>query len=265
MKKTRYLTTALLLAGSMISLSALAQQDAAQIEAQASGTLVNYGGAGDPVANPIITAVLTQPGMVGGHNYTSWAFLAQDSTGSLDMFGSLTGLGYTPTLGDAITVSGTFSPFHQIPEIGTITAIGASSSGNPVPAASVFTVSQLNQTTLPLNIAGYWVEIQNATISGGTTWNSYSQGNQTLTVTDATGSMTLYDWVTSYSTDAAMGGNPIPTGPVNIYGFDSVFNNTSPEFTPIVVQSVIPEPSVLSLFGAGSALAYVASRLRRKV
>jgi hypothetical protein len=223
-------------------------------------------------SDPVVTEILSQPGTYGGHTYTGWSFLVNDGTGSLDIFAtaaSLTTLGYTPTVGDALSISGTYSPFHQIPEIETLTAISAVSSGNPVPSASIATIPQLNVPTLPLNIAGYFIELQNVTI-GGTgqfpTFPTYAQATtatETYTVTDsANNSMTLFDWVTSYSMDAAMGGNTVPTGPVDIYGFDSVFGGTSPEFTPIGIIPV-PEPTTIGLFGGG-ALLMLMFRSRKK-
>ena len=39
-------------------------------------------------AYPIITSIASQPGTFGGHSYTGWSILAQDGTGSLDLFAS---------------------------------------------------------------------------------------------------------------------------------------------------------------------------------
>ena len=74
---------------------------------------------------PVVTAVLSHPGVTDGHTYTSWYFLANDGTGSALIYASSAAVGsYTPTVGDALTISGKYSPYHQLPEIGTITAIG---------------------------------------------------------------------------------------------------------------------------------------------
>ena len=63
----------------------------AQAESQASGTAATLDN------NPVITAILSQPGTVNGRTYTSWAVLANDGTGSLELFGAMPG-GYLPTL-----------------------------------------------------------------------------------------------------------------------------------------------------------------------
>jgi len=263
------------LVASTVALSALnaLADDAATIYADPTGTLVTWDDASGQF--PVINAILSAAGAtVGGHTYTSWSFLGQDGDGSLDVFGSLSGLGYTPMVGDAISVSGTYSPFHQIPEISTVTAITLQSSGNPYAAPKILTIPSLNVATLPQGIAGHLIEVDNVTITGtgvGGLFPTYSQANtttETFTMTDSGGhSMTLFDWVTSYSTCAAFGGSPIPTGPVDLIGFDSVFttgSTSTAEFTPIAgIPIVVPEPATLGLCGAGGLLALIL-RLRRK-
>jgi hypothetical protein len=222
---------------SLVSTKALAS-NIATIEAQSSGTLVTLD------SSPVITAILSQPGTFGGQTYTGWSFLAQDSSGSIDIYG-FTGRDYTPTVGDTISVSGTYSPFHQIPEITNVTAISASSSGG-IPAAPVIeTISQLNVGTLPQSVAGYLVEVDNVTISGAS--GSFPAGNLSLTITDSgNNSMVLYYWYTSFSTCGAMSGTPLLTGPVDIIGFASVYPSTraSPQLTPIqIIPVTAPPPS----------------------
>jgi hypothetical protein len=66
-------------------------------------------------SNPVVTAILAQPGTVNGRIYLNWTFLVNDGTGSMEIFASgaaLAGL-YTPKLGDAITATGTYSPYHE--------------------------------------------------------------------------------------------------------------------------------------------------------
>lgn len=222
-----------------------------------------------PASNPaIISAILSKPGTVNGETYSSWAMYANDGTGSADVFASTAALGsYTPAVGDDISgVSGTWFPFHQIPELETITAISANSSGNAAPGPISATIPQLNVTTLPFSIAGYMVDLDNVMISGQTAGEKFGITNLTLTVTDSLhNSMTLYYWPTSYSmANANLFGETIPNGPVDITGFDSVFPTpapAAPEFSPISMVSV-PEPVSAGLLGISSAALLM--RRRRK-
>ena len=54
----------------------------AQFEALASGTV------GTLDQNPVISAILSQPGTVNGFTYSNWAVLLNDGTGSIDLFGN---------------------------------------------------------------------------------------------------------------------------------------------------------------------------------
>lgn len=278
------------LAGALLSINAVAD-DASNIENGAVNKAVTY----DNYYNgsyPVVTAILSQPGPVNGHTY-GWSFLATDATGSIDIFASSATLntvapGYSPSVGDAISVSGSYQPFDQIPEIdsttagkgGPLTSVALQSQGNAVPAPVPVTIGQINVQTLPFNVAGYLLQLNNVTIGGNsgpyaTTFPTYSQVTgapiptavETYTVSDGVNTMTLFDWVTSYSVDGAMGGNAVPTGPVNMTGFVDVFGSgstASAEFIPMSITAAVPEPSVMNLCGAGSVLAYVIARFRSK-
>ena len=231
----------------------------ATIETQASGTAVTLD------TSPVVTAILSQPGTWNGKTYTGWSFLAQDSSGSLDIFATataLSGLGYTPTAGNIITsVSGTYSPFHQIPEIATLTALTSDGAAGTVPAPTLTTIPAINVATEPFSTAGYMLELDNVTIGGIS--GTFGVANLTGTITDSgSNSMTFYYWPTSYSVaNANLFGQAIPTGPVNMTGFVSVYNSVA-EFTPITVTAV-PEPGALILLGAGF-VAVAAMFLRRR-
>ncbi|MGD0542740.1 MAG: hypothetical protein ABSB33_14595, partial [Tepidisphaeraceae bacterium] len=203
-----------------------------------------------PTSTPaIITAILSKPGTFNGKTYTSYAIFANDGTGSADVFGKLpTGSTYTPTVGDDVSgVTGTWSPYQQIPELESMTSISANSSGNPVPAIGTTTIPLLNVATLSYSIAGYLLDLDNVTITGQTAGEKFGITNIALTVTDTLGnSMELYYWPTSYSAaNVNLFGETIPTGPVDISGFGSVYTPAvgaaEPEFNPISMVSV-PEP-----------------------
>lgn len=270
--KTHNLLTGLIASAAVLSASNALASDASTIFGLSSGTAVTYDNASG--AYPVISAILSQPGTLDGYTYSSWSILAADSTGSLDLFGALpSGTSFTPAAGQAISVSGTYSPFHQIPEIGTLTALSLISSGNAVSPPGVYTILTLTASgtgPIPQSIAGQLVTLDNVSLytdSAATipvSGNFATHANVALYAKDAGGNiMEIYDWASSYSTCGALGGTPIPTGLVDITGFVSQSSTFPPELTPYSITSV-PEPATLSLCGAGGLLMLV-SRLRRKV
>jgi hypothetical protein len=253
----------------------LAQTNIADIEGQANAT------AAFVQSDPVVTVVGSTPGTVAdGYTYASWQYFVQDSSGSLDVFYSSTkATGYTPTVGDEVSVQGEYSPFDDVPEIEngngtTLPAIGVTkvSSGNTVPAPPVLNISQVNVGIAPgqgtgaaiMNTpyVGYYVQLDDVTISGvGSTWTTHA--NDTGTITDGSGSMTLFLYASSYSdcgliaTDGGLDptGAAVPTGPVDMDGYVDYFAGSSEaEFVPLSITSV-PEPTMMGLYGLGSVLA----------
>ena len=227
----------------LVGSNALAQ-NIATVEGLASGTATSL------TSDPVITAILSQPGTTDGKSYSNWSFLVNDGTGSMDIFASgssLTTLSYTPVVGQTISVSGTYSPYDSIPELEDVTAISSAGTGI-VPAIGTSTVATLNQSTIPNNIAGYLWTVDNATISGIS--GTFGTANLTGSIADTSGSMTLYYWATSYSMAVQnLYGSAIPTGPVDVTGFVDQFSGTD-EFVPISIVAV-PEPTTLALAGIG--------------
>jgi len=285
----------LLLAGSITAAMVLVgtrvlADDASDIEQfyQSFSSFVTYDDTAVSGQFPIVTAIGSAPSVLGGHTYTGWSAFVEDSTGSLDLFttaSALTSVTHNVSaalhVGDALSIGAQWGPFHQIPEI-SISAVPASnnfvtteSTGNALPTKPVFTVSQLVATgTAPsnhLDIAGFYMEVDNVTITtsnGLTSLPGYVGGvaptiaQETFTVTDNTGSMTMFDWVTSYSAADQLMGTPIGgANTYNAYGFVS-YNTGGPlEFTPLALVAV-PEPSTILLAGTG-LLGLLAIRRRR--
>jgi hypothetical protein len=255
MKKFNYLMPGIIAATAVLGNATAFAQSAATIETEASGTPVTY--------DATITAVLSQAGTTGdGYTYGNWAFLANDGTGSLEIFGHLpTGSTYVPTVGDQIDLAGTFSPFNSIPEVGTLTSISLVSSGNPVPGPTVTTIPAINSALPGLpepSIGGQLLTLDNVTISGLAAFPTHANG--TATITDGSANtMTLFQYASSYSGAGALGGMTIPTGPVDITGIADVFDGTT-EFIPFSITPV-PEPSSMALLGLGGMLC--ASLVRR--
>ena len=174
----------------LITLTSADASTIAMVEAQPSATTGQTidGGA-------VVTAVLSQPGVVNGRNYSSWAFTINDGSGSMHVYANgpvLTALGYAPTVGDIISVTGTYSPYHQIPELITPTAISLVGSGGSVPPPLVRNISQINQSPLPLDLGGYLIRLDDVTITGQGTTFTAADGPLTATITDSSGTMTFY-------------------------------------------------------------------------
>jgi hypothetical protein len=257
MKNFHYLIPGVIAATAVLGGATAFAQTAAQIEALATGTAVTYD-------NATVTAVLSQAGTTSdGYTYGNWAFLANDGTGSLEIFGHLpTGSTYVPTVGDNVAISGSYSPYSGIPEIATLTAISVNSSGNVVPGPTLTTIPTLTGSVASLpddpSIGAQLLTLDNVTLSGLTTFLTHS--NATVTITDGSGNtMPLYQWASSYSAAGAFGGETVPTGEVDITGFTEVHSGTA-EFIPVSITSV-PEPSSLALLGLGGVVA--ASWFRR--
>jgi len=254
-----------------------------------------YGLGYDPNNYPVITAICSQPGTTEGRFYTGWAVLAQDQTGSMDLFASSStlaglnnakdpnpGLGTDTSMqvGDGISAAGQMQMYHSLPEM-VFSSVASSnnyltlqSRGNSTAwAPLVLTINQLNTVALAsnVNVEGYYIELKGVTFSGGGTYSTIfgnyqdTAGNVSYTLTDATGSVQDYDYCSSYSSAQALGGQAVPSGPVNVYGFMEVYPSTGlpggglPEFT---VMSIVPEPSAFVLAGMG-LLGLLAIRRRR--
>ncbi len=204
--------------------------------------------------------------------------MAPDSTGSLDIFYNSSVSTYVPTLGDGLSVTGTWSPFDGIPEVensGAVQALSITkeSSGNSYSGPMLTTIPAINVTSetatgvINTSGAGYYLQLNNITIgntSGNPDFPTHANASYTLTDPSAN-SMIMFFWASSYATDGALGGTLIPTGPVNMDGFVDFFAASSEaEFVATSITPV-PEPSALSLCGGiGSLLAWVGYRLRKK-
>jgi hypothetical protein len=252
--------------------------------------------------DPVVSAVLsvpgiTNPGTSGSKSYSGWSFLIDDGTGGLVIFATTASLltansggNYTPTLGDGLDLKGTYSPFHSLPEVATITQANVTSTGHSVPSAvtgmniqgilndcaangQTVTAGTTSTTVLPNDIGGKLVTLNNVWITSfGTTAvpSSYGTANIQTTLSDSSGSLSMFYWPTSYSSCLAnLYGQPIATGAANQYnmtGFLSDFPGLPGnlvEFTPITVTAV-PEPGTLALIGTGTMLAAVGYIRRRR-
>jgi hypothetical protein len=269
----KLLLTVAVAASAAVPASNVLADDAATIFGYGTGTLVNYNGNGTTVAGPVVTEILSVPGVsINGYTYsaTSGTFLAADSSGSVEIYQTPAAT-YTPTVGDQLNISGTYKPYSQIPEISTITGVSVLSTGNAAPSALPITttIPQVNVVTLPQNLAGQWLQLNNVTISDTGTGDSalpssgnYGTGDLTLTITDPSGnSMEFYYYPHDFSlANQNLFGQAIITGqPVDMLGIADVYSSSSPEFLGMQIVPT-PEPTTLALCGVASVLGLVYRR-----
>ena len=192
---------------------------AANIYTYAASAPVTFDGGAPANPYPVVSAVLTTPGSLDGYTYVNTAFFANDALqpNGIDIFYSAAtqtanGFTYTPTVGDAITVTGTWSPFDGIPEIAnstTVQKIGVSlvapgqpqnfSGGTFVTLGGGLGSGYAVTTTIPtINVApnaapggsinsageGQLLTLDNVMINGGAGGTFATHANTTGTLTD---------------------------------------------------------------------------------
>jgi hypothetical protein len=242
---------------------------------------------------PIVSALLSTPGTVHGRTYTNYAFYVNDTTGGMDVFSpssTLSSLGYTPQLGDALDIKGTYEPFDGFPEVSVLTKAATQSTGNlypgPVMGANIayilsdvannsqtVTSGTVTTTIGPNDITAQLVTMNNVWLTSAgtaTPQSSFGTANTTGSVylNDSSGSCSFFYWPSSYSVPLSnLYGQAINYGPSNLYnmtGFFDIFGG-APEFVPFVVTPIapVPEPGTLALIGTATAVATV-TYIRRK-
>jgi hypothetical protein len=221
--------------------------------------------------SPIVTQIISDTG-------TQSTFLLQDASGAIDVFRNNDST-YTPAVGDAVDITANSVSFHGLFEMeSTFTSVTKISSGNSLPAKSVFTISNTESGSS----AAVALQSTLGTLSG-VTFVAGPSNTPTTGTFASNGTYTVSDGVTSGfttifvpSTDTALIGTAIPTGAVNIFGylgqFDSAIGTAATgstatstngieldplSFTP---AATTPEPASLGLLSIG---ALVGLRRRR--
>ncbi len=209
-------------------------------------------------SNPVITAITNEPGTFQGKTSSTWQFIIQDATGSTIVYASSLPSGYTPTVGDTISISGTMGAYHDFPEFQNVTAISKTGTAT-VPAPLALNVATILQgANGPANsvtgedpdlnnpqVLGYYVTVTGyynanggAYAAGASTWGtSTSSASPIATFTDSTGTMQFYYWPTSNNVDIInLYGHAVPasTTLTTWVGFVSYYpGSLYPEFTPL--------------------------------
>lgn len=198
-----------------------------------------------PVGTTVtVTGVVISPDGIFSH--TNNEVQVRDTTGAITVFRS-NGVGtYDYDLGDSVTVTGQIAHFNGLTEIGNAVLVTKHSTGNfgfldPI----VLTCKQVrdstfSSTTLREDRESELIRIHNVTVTGGT-WPAVCGGaNVTLTITDGTANLSLF-----IDRDTPVCGSPNPSGPFDVVGILSQFDNATPfldgyEIKPRFVSDVIP-------------------------
>lgn len=211
------------------------------------GTYGNSGLSTISTGNVTVTAILDSS--------TTTTFVAQDSTGGAIVY-HYSKTGYAaPMPGDVITLNDlTNSAYQGEPELVNSGSISLVSTPNPAPLPDVVTAVQFNagQDGSGYPLPETYVELMNVTFPNGT--SSLSQ-NTSYTMTDNTGTFTMYTYKSYSNTLAAINyANAHPSlfsGPVNITGYVDDYYG-APELYPLTFSQA-PEPASVAMIGIATA------------
>lgn len=235
------------LIGVGISAPAMAQTVADALAAASGSSVTVTDGA-------VVTAVLSSTA-------TQSTYLLEDSTGAIEGF-DVPNAGdnganpaANPVVGDSVDVSGTLGFFHELPEIEKPSISQTIvSTGNPLPPDVSYTLADLQNgsTTGPGKLLEVG-DLDNVTfVETGLFSTANENSNEDFEVTD--GSKLIGPVFISSS--SPLFGTAIPTTPVDIHGYLSIFSSTPDsgfEFDLLGSNPVtsVPEPTCLSLLALG--------------
>lgn len=190
-----------------------------------------------------VTGVVVSPDNV--FSLTSDEVVVRDTTGAITVFRS--GGGYTYNMGDSVTVTGQVAHFNGLTEISNASIVTFHSAGNlayfnepVIRTCRQVTDSTFSFVTAREDLESQLIRINNVTVTGGTWPATCTGANTTLTITDATGSTTLF-----IDKDTAVCGSGNPSGPFDVIGILTQFDTTAPyvsgyQIKPRFVSDIIP-------------------------
>lgn len=162
----------------------------------------------------------------------------QDATAGIAAYpGSGSAPGFAPLPGDSISISGTLIEYNGLLEVNPVAAFTLHSTGNPLPEPLALTTAGLGES-----VEGRLVRLLGMTfLSGG----NFSPG--TWTVQDAAGQATVY-----IASGHPLVGSPVPTGPVDITGIASQYDDSPPytsghQLLPRGPEDITPSASIVLL------------------
>jgi len=176
---------------------------------------------GTPVA---ISGIVTAPDTV--FNRFSTAIHVEDATGGIYVFQSGGVFQWNFDLGDSVTVAGEIAHFLGLTEVTNLTNVVIHERGRPVPAPLPLTCGQVTATwdaqTYREANEGRLIRIDNVSITAGS-WPVNPGGNTTLTVSDGTGTTTLF-----INQNTNLNGSPAPPTVFSVIGVLQQEDSSSP-------------------------------------
>ena len=199
-----------------------------------------------PVGTTVtVTGIVTTPDSI--FSDANNEVQVQDSTGAITVFrtGGLSTYHYG--LGDSVTVTGQIAQFNGLTEIANASIVTLHSTGNyGLIVPKVKTCRQVRDSTINFDTfreddESRLITINNVTVNGGT-WPAVCGGsNTTVTITDASG-VTINLFIDK---DGPVCGSSTPSGPFNVTGILSQFDNAAPfvtgyEIRPRFASDIVP-------------------------
>jgi hypothetical protein len=195
-----------------------------------------------PGTTVTVTGVVVSPDNT--FSLTNDEVVVRDTTGAITVFRS--GGGFTYNQGDSVTVTGQIAQFNGLTEISNASIVTLHSGGNLawynepiIRTCRQVRDSTFNFDTIREDLESQLIRINNVTVTGGT-WPSSCASNTTLTITDATGSTTLF-----IDRDTQVCLVPNPSGAFDVIGILTQFDPAAPyvdayQIKPRFASDIIP-------------------------
>ena len=204
-----------------------------------------------------VSGIVTCPDSV--YSKVNTQTFIQDYSGGISLFqtGGI-GAGLHFNLGDSVAVRGQVTQFNGLTELTNLTNLSVISTGNFATDPLVLTCNQVNQTlfvstpdSFPEYNEGRLIRINNVTRVGGATWPTTCAGaNSNIMISDGTATTSLF-----IDLDSEVCGSPDPSGPFDVIGILSQFDNSAPystgyQIVPRYKSDIIPHvPGPIFLSG----------------
>lgn len=187
------------------------QQTTFSVYSIASVTTVDANGVADSLNKPAVLAgTVTSIDFDGNAGYS---FYIHDGTGGINVYNFADVDNYVVTIGDSIYVEGDIDQYNGLTEI-VPDSISIVTTGNMVKTPTVV-------TTLGESTESDLIRINNVTLVNPSQWPA--SGSANVSITNGTDTLTM-----RIDSDTDIDGSTAPSGPFDVIGLGSQFDNSSP-------------------------------------